>query len=95
LAGFGAAVFRSAKNWWQDAESNRGHKDFQSSALPTELSCQPGPLIELGFAANGKTDFNDFTVSQSTPPSMSKVEEVPLVAEGFPLEFLRRDNIGS
>jgi hypothetical protein len=26
---------------------------------------------------------------------MSKVEEVPLVAEGFPLEFLRRDNIGS
>jgi hypothetical protein len=26
--------------WWQDAESNRGHKDFQSSALPTELSCQ-------------------------------------------------------
>jgi integrase-like protein len=25
--------------WWQDPESNRGHKDFQSSALPTELSC--------------------------------------------------------
>src|SRR5277367_6189807 len=25
--------------WWQEPESNRRHKDFQSSALPTELSC--------------------------------------------------------
>ena len=24
--------------WWPDSESNRGHKDFQSFALPTELS---------------------------------------------------------
>ena len=24
--------------WWPDPESNWGHKDFQSSALPTELS---------------------------------------------------------
>ena len=29
------------EKWWQDPELNRGHKDFQSSALPTELSCQP------------------------------------------------------
>ena len=43
------------KNWWQDPELNRGHKDFQSSALPTELSCQPEPPIELGFAFDGKT----------------------------------------
>ncbi len=28
------------KEWWRDPESNRGHKDFQSSALPTELSRQ-------------------------------------------------------
>ena len=28
------------KKWWPDAESNCGHKDFQSSALPTELSGQ-------------------------------------------------------
>ena len=24
--------------WWPDPESNWGHKDFQSFALPTELS---------------------------------------------------------
>jgi hypothetical protein len=28
------------RKWWQDSESNRGHEDFQSSALPTELSCR-------------------------------------------------------
>ena len=26
------------KNWWPDPDLNWGHKDFQSSALPTELS---------------------------------------------------------
>src|ERR1017187_7803050 len=26
--------------WWQEPELNRRHKDFQSSALPTELSCR-------------------------------------------------------
>ena len=26
------------KEWWPDPESNWGHKDFQSFALPTELS---------------------------------------------------------
>ena len=25
-------------SWWLDQESNQGHEDFQSSALPTELS---------------------------------------------------------
>jgi hypothetical protein len=24
--------------WWPDRESNTGHADFQSTALPTELS---------------------------------------------------------
>ena len=28
----------SAITWWLDQESNQGHKDFQSFALPTELS---------------------------------------------------------
>jgi len=38
---------RGFKKWWQDPELNRGHKDFQSSALPTELSCHRIENIEL------------------------------------------------
>ncbi len=30
---------------WLDPESNRGHEDFQSSALPTELSSLKGDKI--------------------------------------------------
>jgi hypothetical protein len=29
---------KSLKEWWLEPELNRRHKDFQSSALPTELS---------------------------------------------------------
>src|ERR1043165_9903551 len=29
------------EKWWLGTESNRRHKDFQSSALPTELPSQP------------------------------------------------------
>ncbi len=28
--------------WWPETESNRRHEDFQSSALPTELSGPTG-----------------------------------------------------
>ena len=31
--------WRRHKKWWPDPESNWGHRDFQSLALPTELSC--------------------------------------------------------
>ena len=31
--------------WWQNPDLNRGHEDFQSSALPTELFRQNYKLI--------------------------------------------------
>ena len=47
---------RRQKEWWPDPESNWGHGDFQSPALPTELSCHlyrpfsaPTSLINTGF----------------------------------------------
>jgi hypothetical protein len=44
--------------WWLGAELNRRHKDFQSSALPTELPSQSRAVIELGFAPDGKAEFS-------------------------------------
>ncbi len=32
---------------WREAELNRRHEDFQSSALPTELSCQENLFLTL------------------------------------------------
>ena len=36
---------KGIKKWWPDPESNWGHRDFQSLALPTELSCHLVCLI--------------------------------------------------
>ena len=41
-----------AKAWWPETESNRRHEDFQSSALPTELSGQRGVLNKKDFFAS-------------------------------------------
>ncbi len=38
-----------SKEWWPETESNRRHEDFQSSALPTELSGQRGVLNRIAF----------------------------------------------
>src|ERR1035437_1299202 len=35
--------------WWLGAELNRRHKDFQSSALPTELPSQPAACTRPGI----------------------------------------------
>ena len=37
------------QEWWLETDSNRRHEDFQSSALPTELSS----LITTGVAIAG------------------------------------------
>ena len=41
------SALAALRNWWLGTESNRRHKDFQSSALPTELpSRRSGADIE-------------------------------------------------
>ena len=41
--------------WWRNPESNWGHKDFQSSALPTELSGQNKTSVKetINLGVNG------------------------------------------
>ena len=48
----------SFRGWWLGAELNRRHKDFQSSALPTELpSLRRWAHIQLGLCLIGKAEF--------------------------------------
>ena len=35
--GLGKSLALVVPNWWRGGESNTGHEDFQSTALPTEL----------------------------------------------------------
>jgi hypothetical protein len=47
-------------DWWLDPELNWGHKDFQSSALPTELSSHRDqiPAVILSGGLNMHTARN-------------------------------------
>ena len=40
-------IGRDRERWWLEPESNWRHKDFQSSALPTELSSQRLPVLKF------------------------------------------------
>src|ERR671926_1277399 len=40
---------------WRDPDSNRGHHDFQSCALPTELSRRGAPRVAPGAGRGGPT----------------------------------------
>ena len=40
--------------WWRNPESNWGHKDFQSSALPTELFRHITKKSNYNFARLGQ-----------------------------------------
>src|SRR5262245_56881748 len=52
-AAFGCTQSCRDARWWQGPESNRGHKDFHSSALPTELPCRKTEGPEQRAATGG------------------------------------------
>ncbi len=43
--------------WWLETELNRRHKDFQSSALPTELSSPEVNILNLRNAVCARVYF--------------------------------------
>ena len=57
------------KVWWRDAELNCGHMDFQSTALPTELSRQ---LLVQNGGADGICSFVSLSFAAETRTPSSK-----------------------
>jgi hypothetical protein len=55
--------------WWLGAELNRRHKDFQSSALPTELPSQPPTNPPPRFARAGRGP-----VPAATPAQLARTQ---------------------
>src|SRR5688572_8820388 len=57
------------RKWWLEPESNRRHEDFQSSALPTELSSRTSkPRIQGKRMARCKSNFQITTLRVSICP---------------------------
>src|ERR1700756_1664214 len=53
---------------WRDSESNRGHHDFQSCALPTELSRRARAMLAAHLpAVSGRIRSTDRSASVHTP----------------------------
>jgi hypothetical protein len=72
----------ASEGWWLGAELNRRHKDFQSSALPTELPSRLWPIIKPRARPLGKvkrkqchTHFPDFAgrVFVVAPPDRLRI----------------------
>ena len=54
---------RIKEEWWRDAELNCGHMDFQSTALPTELSRhleKYGPNGQIQLTSGGADGIRSF-----------------------------------
>ena len=67
--------------WWRDPESNWGHADFQSAALPTELSRrvfkEVAGLTRLELATSGVTGRRSNRLSYNPVLSIITIEKIP------------------
>ena len=74
---------QALKKWCPDSESNQGHGDFQSPALPTELSGQRGALNRNPSCAS--TKFLDFPADCLTLRQFCRERGILLVHHIIPL----------
>jgi hypothetical protein len=66
------------REWWPGTELNRRHKDFQSSALPTEL---PGRCAESFAAYNPVLQSVAFYLVRQDGPSIAECCEYAVVLD--------------
>ena len=66
---------------WRDLDSNRGHHDFQSCALPTELSRRDWEIMRRAVS-EARTRWPSGTTFACRSPSATALEELVAVIEG-------------